>query len=219
MAQECDSRKAFSSSALGWTSSPTLLGTYWRARQLIDARQYRRAAATRPECHDDSGDQGGVGSLRPPAGRGGTTKRVEARREKQVMAAASSVRKAIPADAPRLALALALALASAFQDDPSSPGCSPTSNTAALSCRPTWSRRMSGTSPCTAATASRSRPRSSFRVVQGSGPCGARPAVAADRWTTSWTVARGTGPGRVRLLRWPASDASSSRRGGVRDGG
>jgi hypothetical protein len=44
-------------------------------------------------------------------------------------------------------------------------------------CLRIWSRRASGTSPCTAATASRSPARSRSRAAQGSGPCGASPAL------------------------------------------
>jgi hypothetical protein len=105
------------------------------------------------------------------------------------MAAASSVRKAIPADAPRLALALA----SAFQDDPVIAWVFPDEQhrravlpafmefrlrKLAFPHDQIWMTTDGAAAavwfpPCTVATASRSRPRSSFRVVQGSGPCGA----------------------------------------------
>jgi len=52
-----------------------------------------------------------------------------------------------------------------------------------------WSRRASGTSPCTAATASRSPVRSRFRAARGSGPCGASPEL--ERVITEGSVRRG----------------------------
>jgi hypothetical protein len=57
--------------------------------------------------------------------------------------------------------------------------CSPTSSPAwtPRGCLPTWSPPASGTSPCMAATASRSPARSRSRAARGSGRCGASPAL------------------------------------------